>query len=265
MSVENGMRLEEPLRGVFIVGTGRSGTHFTARALSGFEHIHDPANGKERPRLLSSIARAAIHHKAFPLRARLHYGLARRRLGSRRIYLDQHHPNIFFIREISALFPGVLFLYPRRPMVQIVASMMTHAGVLSWYAYAKSRPLPWPNRFLGVGSLLDVQEQPLHILCAMRVSAHERAFVRAQSLDGVNLRALDYTKIVESPEQAFWGLFQREELDCLGGYTPCEQPRRSSLEKYQTVLSPKQIDDLQRFESERLGSGAGGEGCPKAQ
>ena len=40
------------MKAIFVVGTGRSGTHFTARLLNGFENVYDPLNGKEKSKIL---------------------------------------------------------------------------------------------------------------------------------------------------------------------------------------------------------------------
>lgn len=45
---------------VFIVGTGRSGTHFTCRSILGFSNAFDPHNGRECLETLRSVAQAAI-------------------------------------------------------------------------------------------------------------------------------------------------------------------------------------------------------------
>jgi len=63
------------LNSIFIVGTGRSGTHFTCRSISGFKNIFDPQTGKENVPVLKQIATSAIHHRSYPQIAKSYYSL----------------------------------------------------------------------------------------------------------------------------------------------------------------------------------------------
>jgi hypothetical protein len=56
-------------------------------------------------------------------------------------------PNIFFFDQISKVFEDLIYLYPMRPVVQVVASMMRHRGVMSWYQVARDgfRRCPSPS------------------------------------------------------------------------------------------------------------------------
>jgi len=84
------------LNSIFIVGTGRSGTHFTCRSISGFKNIFDPQTGKENVPVLKQIATSAIHHQSYPQIAKSYYSDIKSNLKNDSIFIDQHHPNIFY-------------------------------------------------------------------------------------------------------------------------------------------------------------------------
>lgn len=246
------------MKGLFIVGTGRSGTHFTVRLLNGFANAHDPLNGSEKEDVLYDIARAAIHHRLPSGQTADYY----RELLARddAILLDQHHPNLFFVRHWSNMFDGIVFLYPQRPAYQIVASMLRHKGVMGWYQYASGlrqrtiNRIPYPNQFLGIDRFSDIQAMPPHLLCAHRVFAHRRAFESAALDMGSSLRAVRYEELVKDPLAEFGRIFSLDELAELGMFSLVEQPQAGSLTKYKDVLSDEQVAEITALE-ERMFSG----------
>ena len=237
---------------IFIVGTGRSGTHFATRTLRGFSNIWDPHDGKEYPEILYPIAKAAIRHKSFPHIARGYY-LAKSREGAGRVLLDQHHPNLFFIPDLLGIYPDAVFLYPRRPIEQIVASMMRHQGILNWYDYAKAwrpfRRVPMPNQFLGIDRRAQIDGLPLALLCAYRVIAHLRK-LEAMMARFSQVRVLSYENLVRDQQAEIRRVFRDSELDLMGDLRLQEQPRRNSLSKYQDVLSAEEIELVRQMEAE---------------
>ena len=240
------------MNAVFVAGTGRSGTHFTVRLLNGFAFAHDPLGGKENPKNLWDIATAAIHHR-LPSRATTdnYRDCLDRNDG---VFLDQHHPNLFFAQHWAEMFDGVVFLYPRRPTHQIVASMLRHKGVMSWYSYAQNwrrrwlHRVPYPNRFLGLTRALDISSLPTHLLCAHRAIAHRRAYETAVAQRGADLRSLDYEALVDDPLAEFSRVFKESELDRLGDFTLLERPNRELLTKYRDVLDDRQVAEIEALE-----------------
>jgi hypothetical protein len=240
------------LKAIFVVGTGRSGTHFTARLLNGFARAYDPLDGKENPQILKDVARAAIHHHLPSYATAAYY---RRYLENAPVvFLDQHHPNLFFMGHWAAMFDGIVFLYPHRPTYQVVASMLRHDGVMRWYEYARKWPqrtfrrLPYPNRFLGVDSFVDLDALPAHLLCAHRVMAHERVYQQQVGPLRGALRSVDYEAMVADPAAALKSVFTPEEAECLGKFTLMERPRSASLSKYRDVLSDAQVAEIVELE-----------------
>lgn len=250
------------MKGIFIVGTGRSGTHFTVRLMNGFQNAWDPMGGQENPDILGDIAKAAIHHRLPSDTTEAYY----RKLleAPEGILLDQHHPNLFFVSHWTKRLDGVVFLYPQRPAYQIVASMFRYSGVMTWYEYAtglRQRTLnriPYPNRFLGLERYKDLETLPKHLLCAHRVFAHRRAFESAVGPARGALRGVAYESLVRDPLAEFSRVFSAAEMEQLGPFTLLETPRPESLSKYLDVLTTAQVDEIMALEDRLFPSASDG-------
>lgn len=241
------------MRAVFVVGTGRSGTHFTVRLLNGFEKAVDPMGGKENKDVLWDVADSAIRHRT-PSDVTIQYykDCIEQADG---VFLDQHHPNIHFMRQWKEILgPEVVFLFPDRPTYQVVASMMRHKGVMSWYRYAngiKNRtitPIPFPNRFLGLDKRSEIKSLPTHMLCARRVIQHRQLFKNAVEDMGGQLRAVNYESLVNDPLAEFGRVFSEAEMADLGEFTLKEEPKPASLSKFKDVLSDEQVEEINALE-----------------
>ena len=238
---------------LFIIGTGRSGTHFTCRSLRGFNNVFEPLNGKENGRLLKNIALSSINHKIFPQSALNYYKKIKNELEVGKIFLDQHHPNIFYITELNKIFSGPIFLYPQRPIVQIVASMLNHQGVLSWFEYAKRKkisPVPIENQFLGIQDPDQLKQLKLHELCALRVIAHQNRAILMKNR-GFDVRFLNYENLVKNQLSAFESVFSKNEITSLGNFRVVEESNFSSLRKFEEILSSKEIIEIRNLEKQQ--------------
>ncbi len=238
------------MKAIFIVGTGRTGTHFLTRLLSGFDKVVDPFNGEENGRLLLDIAKAAITHLK-PSQESVDYYLDIFKRLDGQVFLDQSHPNLFFVQFWQSLLREVIFLYPKRPIHQVVSSMLQHQGVLSWYQYAihHADSVPFPNQFLGLDTIEEIKTTPLHILCAKRYLAHENMFQQQCRQVGKCLRQISYESLIDNPEQAIKTVLTQDELSYLGRFTLEEQPQKESLSKYQSHLTEEQLYDIRQLDN----------------
>lgn len=240
---------------VFIVGTGRSGTHFTCRSILGFSNAFDPHNGRECLETLRSVAQAAIQHKKYPKTVYAYYQKQLSFLEKGKIFVDQHHPNIFFTDVLKEIFESPVFLYPKRDIEQVVASMINHPGVLAWYDYAKrNRKLfgfiskaPFPNKFLGLKDFKLIDELPLHLLCAMRVLVHDH--VARELTNSCNFKVVEYQSLVKDQLGTFNNIFG-DQVELFGKFTEVEKSNLNSLKKYTETLTPKQVEEIRLLESE---------------
>ncbi len=239
------------LNSIFIVGTGRSGTHFTCRSISGFKNIFDPQTGKENVPVLKQIATSAIHHRSYPQIAKSYYSDIKSNLKNDSIFIDQHHPNIFYCPELIKIFSNPIFLFPHRPIIQVVASMINHQGVLNWYKYAKDSmqansktgAIPFPNQFLGLTEFSQLDNLELHQICALRVISHEKMARKMQESDA-DLRFINYENLVKDQFSEYSKVFSPTELVSLGEFSIVEESSLNSLSKYKEVLTDKQISEI---------------------
>jgi hypothetical protein len=239
------------LNSIFIVGTGRSGTHFTCRSIGGFKNIYDPLAGKENVPVLKQIATSAIHHRSYPEAVKSYYSEIKSKPINGSIFVDQHHPNIFYCPELIKVFSNPIFLFPHRPIFQVVASMINHQGVLNWYKYAKDSmqsnsktgAIPFPNQFLGLTEFSQLADLELHQICALRVISHEKMAKKAQEL-GADLRFINYENLVKDQFSEYSNVFTPSELGCLGEFSTVEESSLDSLSKYKEVLTDKQISEI---------------------
>ena len=241
------------MRAIFIVGTGRSGTHFLTRILLGYRNIYDTLDGKENSLLLWNVALAAIGHRDLNKKTMQYY--CEKATGNG-VFLDQHHPNIFFAEQIAHNLNDTIFLFPDRPTCQVVASMMRHKGVMNWYNYATSwrrvfsNRVPYPNRFLGVTSKSEISNLPIHLLCAKRVIQHKKTFSDLMKRLPRQARIVDYQALVVAPETELARIFSEEERELLGKFELRETPQKDILMKYRDVLTDVQVKEIENLENE---------------
>lgn len=185
-------------RYAFVVGTGRSGTHFLASVLGAHPGVTDPFGGEEDRALLLRVTEAALDGRdRLPVRNLLRYRWAGLRAGvgaGGRVYLDQHHPNLFFVPDIARRLAGARFVALWRDDLAVVASMLNHAGrrdagVRVWFETAARRP--WPNRFLGPVDLATYQAMSLVEKCALRAVAHKTAMARLAAREDVRIQRFE--------------------------------------------------------------------------
>jgi hypothetical protein len=213
--------------------------------------LDDFLQGEESAKILYRIALSAMRDTGLPWAVRAHYRwLWLRAKLDGKMFIDQHHSNLFHIETLVRMFPSAIFIYPSRPPVQVVASMMAHEGVSGWYEKMRKGELlvPFPNRFFGLDNIDQLQREPLHRICYYRVKAHQKAAVEAQKKFGNAVRFLDYESLVKDRAEAFSQVFSSEELDRFGRATHIVKSDISALSKYQERLTPEQIEDLEILE-----------------
>ncbi|WP_189472000.1 sulfotransferase family protein [Litchfieldella qijiaojingensis] len=130
----------------FIVGVGRSGTHFLCKILNHVNGLNDYYEGKESPLFFGKVTRKAVHNKRL---TRLHIGYYRL-LQSKvndDILIDQTHPNLWHAEQLISAFPHAKFIVIERELEQVITSMKKHKYVSQWGE--DFNKYPHPNPFLG--------------------------------------------------------------------------------------------------------------------
>jgi hypothetical protein len=190
-----------PRKILFVIGTGRSGTHFLSRCLIGHKHIRDLTGGHENPLVFNMISKAALD--------RQHAGPSLEKAGKRYDamaglvnpdwFLDQSHPNIWFATHWSSNFPEARFVGIIRNPYSVVASMMKHKHVLGWIENWESYNVP--NEFLGISSenSLSYAKMTIAERCTLRWISHYRKLEGLGATLGNKLVIIHYEDLCRDP------------------------------------------------------------------
>lgn len=153
-----------PTKGpVFVIGTGRSGTHFVGDCLRKFDGLDDAFGGRESPLIFRRIAQRTVAGEGLGGIELGYYRWMAARVAPRTL-LDKTHPNIWHVEALIRAFPGARFVGIRRDVAAVVASMIAHHGTSQWVRSRWAHRVP--NRFLGItpanahvyrGGLTDLQ------------------------------------------------------------------------------------------------------------
>lgn len=227
----------------FVVGTGRSGTHWLGWTLD--EHPGIEAT-IEKPQIFNRVTAAALDTSRE--RRTLRYLHLRYtweiRKARPRLYVDKSHPNLWLVEGLLECFPQARFIAVRRNVYATVASMLKHDGVMRWHR--SWREFPIPNRFLGITTEVarTYDDLPPAAQCALRWRAHqERIDELAERLPDRSFLVVEY----ESLAQDYDGHAKRI-WDFLGlSHHPLSiEVQRDSLEKWRGELSPEEIEAIDR-------------------
>lgn len=218
---------------IFVIGTGRSGTHWLGHILESHPAIHVTI---ERPPIFSWATKMALDaRRKRSLLPRLirAYQLEHAAVAPKH-YADKSHPNIWHAEDLAAALPESVFLGIRRSPYATVASMLKHPGVLQWHA--RWREFPVPNRFLGITQDMThtYGDMPLAAKCAVRWRAHAERLEDLRVPLGRRLLVVHYEDLIRRPDDQCARL-----SDFLRLATPIPRPaiREESLDRWRTELS----------------------------
>jgi len=229
-----------PTRPIFVIGTGRSGTHWLGRTLKNHPEIRATFEAKPMFRWSTQMALdpgtedRLLGRLIFAYRCQLF-------LSAPRHYLAKSHPNIWIAEHLKRAFPRALFLAIERNPFATVASMLRHRGVAGWHH--RWRDFPVPNRFLGITTELAQRydELPLPARCAHRWLAHHERLEKLQPILGDDLLRVQYEELARRPAETM-----RRVQSFLKLQTPIALPdvQADSLEKWRQQLTPNQVSQI---------------------
>lgn len=245
---------------VFIVGTGRSGTHLLAQALGMSPQAHVLLEKQPLFRWSTLMASDPRQEEALFSRWVRRFRLEQF-AAAPRIVVDKSHPNIWVAERLAAAFPAGLFLGMRRSPHATVASMLKHGG-FAWDE-RRWRPLPLPNRFLGIDGMpadayaaLSRPEQ-----FTLRWISNERKFAAVRRALGTRLLEVDYERMVLDTVASLERIFA-----FLGLERPLAAPaiKDEGLDKWRRDLSADDVAAIDAlltrhgFAAARSDAGGGG-------
>jgi len=232
----------EGSRKVFVIGTGRSGTHLLGKTILSHQ---DVAGTVEKPRIFQNVTEAALYPNRRPqlLRQLVRaYRFEHSRVAPKH-YCDKSHPNLWIAEDLAQAFPHSLFVGINRNPYAVVASMLIHPGVRRWHL--EWRQFPVPNAFLGISEDLSsgYDNLPLAEKCTLRWISHEREMRRLQAALGERLLVVNYENLILNTQN------QLTELQVfLGLATPipgCEI-RSDTIDKWKKNLSDSEVETVSR-------------------
>lgn len=155
---------------IFVIGSGRSGTHLLGRTIG---HIEQIEAFIEDQKLFMNVTNVAINPNRSKSDIKNILKLYNKEFSktNKSFVLEKTHPNIWLVEDIQDYFDTAKFIGIKRNVYATVASMLNHKGVLEWYNVL---PLNQVNPFLGITEEnRELFEQlPLESKCALRWKSH---------------------------------------------------------------------------------------------
>ncbi|WP_265519661.1 sulfotransferase family protein [Nitratireductor luteus] len=225
---------------VFVLGTGRSGTHWVAWILEPHAALHTLI---EKPPIFRWVTEMAIDPAA---EGRLLPDLLRRyRLEAAsarpRRLLDKSHPNIWLAEKLAEAFPAARFIGVLRDVFGTVASSLRHEGVRYWVENWNAYPVP--NRFLGINeeNRDAYARMSLAGRSAVRWHTHLRRLDELETVLGDRMIRMRYHELQTNTTRELSRLQEFLELE-----EPIPQPKvnSDSLNRWRKDLSERQIAEI---------------------
>lgn len=230
---------------IFILGTGRSGTHLIGRTIASHPEIEGHIENPDHFMLSAYIAAyqdLVPGFATYPFK-RLLLHKYKRLLNTTRynFILDKTHPNIWLAEFLYKHLPNAVFIGVVRDVLPTVASMMQHEDVMGWY---KKIPQGRPNRFLGISKDNLSQFRNLSTLekCVYRWQSHKNELERLQStLSPSRMMIVNYEKFMNTPDEHLQELAAFIKIENRYNF---EKLKKESLEKWKSTLSNSEIESV---------------------
>lgn len=227
---------------IFILGTGRSGTHMIGYTLQNHNQINASI---EKPKIFKKVTSMALNKdirpKLFPKLIKLYNKEIRRAYPKH--YLDKSHPNIWLAEALANIYSSANFIIIRRNPYATISSMLMHKGILQWQENWQDFPVP--NEFLGIDKRIsnEYKKYSMTKRCALRWLSHERRIAFLKKILNNRLTIIRYEDFVINTSDSlkylkdFLGL--RENI-------PLPKIKKDSLNKWKKYLNQKQIDEIKQ-------------------
>lgn len=239
----------------FIVGSGRSGTHWLAEIV---DSSQSTTLTIEKAPIYNMVLEMALNPGA---KVRLFSKLVQEYRREQEectteYYIDKSHQNLWLVDELVTAFPGARFVAIQREPYAVVASMLRHSSpagadqkfqefpkpdsILEWHR--RWREFPVPNRFLGISEEMASSYDQFSMTkkCALRWRAHSERLKYLASKYGDRLHIVNYENLI---------LQGVSEIDRLGEFFGIHdmdiRARKESLQKWREFLSVDQCCEIE--------------------
>jgi len=226
----------------FVIGTGRSGTHWLGYTLAEHPDIRTTIESRRIFKLSTRMALDASRKKNYlnTLIRRYKWQLF---LSVPKMYLDKSHTNMWLAADLKAAFPNARFLGIERNPYSTVASMLVHKQVAAWHSLW--RQFPVPNPFLGISEKVAEKYDSLSLAqqCALRWQAHHQQMNALRQSLGKDLFVIAYEEFATNTRAV---LHDIEHFLTVSHATPIPEVKQESLDKWKKQLSD---DDIRHIEN----------------
>ncbi|QGH36254.1 sulfotransferase [Gracilibacillus salitolerans] len=227
-------------RKIFVLGSGRSGTHLLGYVLDSHHLINATI---EKPKIFTMATTIALNKEK---KERLLPNLVRKyKIEHAKVapkhYVDKSHSNIWISEELSSIFPNAKFIGIQREPYSVVASMLKHEGVLRWQKNWSDFPIP--NEFLGITTenVSEYESMAPEERAALRWCSHAKKMDELKLSLGNRLMVINYESLVKNPEPCLVNIAKFLELH---SPFPPYKMKIESLEKWKHQLSDTQIENI---------------------
>ncbi|MEB3265094.1 MAG: sulfotransferase [Cyanobacteriota bacterium] len=228
---------------VFIIGTGRSGTHWLAEALIGHPELKVTLEVPPRfPWATAMVLDPGLQPRLLPKLIR-NYRFAARRWAPRRL-VDKSHPNLWMAEALQAAFPQATFLAIQREAYATVASMIRMAPVKAWHDQWRRYPIP--NPFLGISNTTAERYDSLSLpeQCTLRWLAHRDRLRQLVPLLGEQLLVVAYETLMDDTRATLDRVAAALRLSSPIAPPPVHTESRSKWTQLLTAADTDRIDAL---------------------
>lgn len=239
----------------FIVGSGRSGTHWLSAIVDSSQST--TLTVEKVPIYNMALEMALNPTRKLELFPKLvHEYEKEKNECTTRYYIDKSHQNLWLAEELIDAFPDARFIAIQREPYAVVASMLRHSSpvesdqafqafpkpnsILEWHRRWKEFPVP--NRFLGITEdMIDSYDQfSMARKCALRWRAHSERLKYLVSKYRSKFHVVIYENLI---------LQSSNEIERLGRFLGISdlttEARSESLQKWREILSPAQCEEIE--------------------
>lgn len=221
---------------IFVIGTGRSGTHLIGRTIGNSHEVYPLIEDSRTFSIVSKLIR-----KNFKVDQLLHELIQtyEEELGkvTERYILEKSHPNIWIVESLLEHFRSSKFLGIRRSVYSTVSSMLNHRGVLKWYKVLSQNEI---SAFLGIteSNRSIFHKLPLEAKCALRRRSHMDRLGYLENTFSEHVLVINYEDFYLNSENLILELKRFLKLDALSFSEPLII---NNLNKWESQLSKEQI------------------------
>lgn len=225
---------------IFIIGSGRSGTHLLCKSLLGYNNVSDGGyDGYENLNILKDSTISSIMHKELDSHVIKYYEKKIAEANkNKKIFVDQCHTNLFNVDQLRKHFPDAVFFMTERDTIQIVSSYVKNIRkFMVWIEWARVNTVPLPNRFLGITTHSELKETGTHILATQRTLSIKEEIERVYKKHSDVVYKIQFEDMIMNHKTFL------EDLDIdIGTNRKFVNIDESVLVKYKTLPEEKQED-----------------------